>query len=338
MDPDEMSFLSQPCKELDKFDIFRPEILDGIKDLYNPLFKSIRIFGTVSDPIFIAKDVQDTLGLKDMNYSRDGLWEWEKEKVKIKIQTSGGAQQVIGLTEQGLYKSIFHSKVEMALKFQTFMTCVMKRLRTTGSVTMEQAIDDFHAKIAWLEAKDKALNMQMEIEHRELVRLRILDERREIIMCDQSVELYKAQERLRNSRDGNIEELRSRLNRTMARTGRPIYIMLSDPPKEHKETHTYELEEHSEWDSDFMDSSEVYIFSIGLTALKTKVSMKKVYVHKSVKLEDIHQALMRYRLERIDRKGDPAGYYTNMYEISLDQLDTVIDGINLADERTHLEE
>lgn len=329
-----MDFLAQPCKEVDKFDIFRPDIIDGVKDLYLPLFSNIRVYGSVSEPLFVAKDVQDSLGLRDMNYARDGLWEWEKEKVKIKIQTRGGAQQVIALTEQGLYKSIFHSKVEMALKFQTFITCVMKRLRTSGGVTMEQAIDDYRIKIALFEARDRALNMQMDIEHRELMRLRRRDEVREVTMVDQGIELYKATERLKNQRDPNISELQMRFNRVMARTGRPIYIMLNEPPKEHRETHNYEIENFSEMDEDFIDASECMIWSVGLTALKTKTAIKKVYVHKTVKLDDVHKALEQYRLEKINASGDPSGHYTNMYETSLDQLDGIIDDINCRDEAT----
>lgn len=329
MDTDEMSFTVQSCKELNTFDIFRPDIIDMVKDLYYPIFEKIRIYGTIEDPVFVAKDVQDALGLKDMNYSRDGLWIWDREKIKIKIQTSGGAQQVIALTEQGLYKSIFHSNVEMALKFQTFITCVMKRLRITGIVNMEQALEDYKRENARLEGRLKAFDMQMEMEHKELMHYKHEHDHLVLRHQDDNLALWKAKQKIENARDPDVDALKERLERLMRRSGRAVHIMLCDPPKEYQEDYEYQTDMYSEGDYDVIDPTDPMIWSIGLTVLKTKVSIKTAYVHKTVKLDQIYNALKSYRL--VHKKDEI--YYQNMYEISLDQIDQVIDQVNRADEQ-----
>jgi prophage antirepressor-like protein len=340
MDTDDMAD-DQPCQELQTLNIFTPDVIDGVKDLYTPIFEKIRIYGSVDEPVFVAKDVQEALGLKDMNYSREGYFEWGIDKVKIKVKTAAGMRPTIAFTEQGLYRAIWHSKAEMAKQFQKFMTCVMKRLRQTGSVTMEQALADLKALQEKLEKSEKtvkAYDIQLDVEHKELMHYKA--EHDELVMGHQNInlELWKARQRLEHARDPHAGELQDRLQRLMERTGRAIYVMLNDVPEVHKETYDYNIEHYSEWDEDITDPSEVMVWSVGLTALKTKVTIKKVYVHKSVKLDDIHAALHNYRLEKLDKKGEIAGHYTNMYTISLDQLDIIIDDVNRADEKTHQDE
>jgi len=340
MDTDDMAD-DQPCQELQTLNIFTPDVIDGVKDLYIPIFEKIRIYGSVDEPVFVAKDVQDALSLKDMNYSREGYYEWGIDKVKIKIKTAAGLRPTIAFTEQGLYRAIWHSKAEMAKQFQKFMTCVMKRLRQTGSVTMEQALSDLKEmkeKLDKSEKTVKAYDIQLDVEHKELMHYKA--EHDELVMGRQQVdmELWKARRRVEYARDPNTSELQERLRRVMARTGRAIVIMLNEVPEVHRETYDYIYEGYDEWDEDVVDPSEVMVFSVGLAPLKTKVSVKRVYVHKSVKLEDVHTALASCRLEKIDRKGEPSGHYTNMYTISLDGIDSVIDELNLRDERAHVTE
>ena len=339
MDYDDEMASDQPCQELQPFDIFNQQLInttDGAAAIYSPVFNGIRIYGTSDYPVFVAKDVQETLGLKNLHYKDEDRFEWEEDKIKIKVMTKGGMQQVIAFTEHGLYHAVWMSKTPAAKQFQRFITCVMKRLRMKGSVTMDQAVGDLEKENIRLKGTLKAYDIQMDAEHKTL--LHYQSEHDELVIGNKNYgnALIKAQKRLEFDRDIDGCELQERLRRVMARTGRAVFVMLGEVPKEHAETYEYELDAFSEWDDDIIDPSDPMVFSIGFAALKSKVSIRKVYVHKTVKLEDVHKALVKHRLDKV-RKGEPAGHYINMYEISLDQLDQVIDGVNLADEQANNE-
>lgn len=150
-------------------------------EVYDPIFSKVRTFGSIETPLFIAKDVQDALELKDLNYKREDSIFTSKDKVKIKIMTRGGAQDTIAFTEQGLYKAIFHSKTPKALQFQTFVTIVMQKLRTKGHVTMEDATDELKKRIAILDKEcedqhEKYLQTQDRLDQMEQHRDDLLDE------------------------------------------------------------------------------------------------------------------------------------------------------------------
>jgi prophage antirepressor-like protein len=341
MEQDDPTMADQPCKDLQPLDVFSTEVLKNAEDalaLYNPIFSRIRIYGTVEYPVFVAKDVQETLELKNLHYKGEDRFEWEEDKIKISIQTRGGSQSVVAFTEHGLYHAIWLSKTPAAKQFQRFMTCIMRRLRMTGVVTMDQAVADLKVENERLEKRLKALDMQMDIEHKTLIHYQFESEKLNMRHQDDSLALWKAKQAVEHARDPDVYALKDRLERLMRRTGRAIHIMLSEPPKEYGEEgtadHTYVIENYSEGDEDIIDPDEPMIWSIGFQSLKSKVAIKRAYVHKTVKLEDVHDALKTYRLEKRDKKGNTVGHYQNMYEITLEQIDGVIDEINRQDEQS----
>jgi len=80
--------------------------------------------------------VESFLKIRNMKYNRDN----SKYMMDIhRIKHNG----TIYLTELGFHKAVFQSTCPLAVSIQRYYSGVLKRLRTTGSVTLEQAADDF---------------------------------------------------------------------------------------------------------------------------------------------------------------------------------------------------
>lgn len=332
---------NQPSQDLQVLNVFDDKLMHestGALEVYNPIFSKIRIYGTTDVPVFVAKDVQEVLGLKDMSYKRDdGPYEWGEDRIKVKVMTKMGPRDMVAFTEHGLYHAIWMSKTQAAKNFQTFMSCVMKRLRMTGSVTMEEAVSDLRAKLAKTEGTLRAYGMQLDETHKSLMHYKFEHDDLVLSNYDHQIALDNAKKRLENQRDPDAYASKERNERIMRRTGRAIVVMLNRPPKEYEEDCEYDFDMFGENDEDIVDRDQDMYFSIGLSELKSKTTIKKVYVHKTIKLEDVHNALEKYQLYKHNKDGDRTTPYTNMYEISLDRIEDVIDTLNRKDEAAHQE-
>lgn len=323
MDTDIIQSIEKNQMELIPIEINK-EIIASLGGEMAPLFSQIRIYGTIEDPLFVAKDVQTLLGLKNMHYKEDdGFLKWDLHKIKTKVNTGAGRRDAIVLTEQGLYKALYHSTVQIAEQFQTFVFVVMKRLRLTGAVTIEDAIKDLKEELRQKNARMKAFEMQWEFEHKELMRLRESDEIKAMTLYSRDEQVYKLKTKLKNIREPSSAELTDRIARLEQRYMRPILVMLGEPPREHRDAHDYDITLIDEFDEDMVDSTDVMIYSIGVTALKSKVTITKLYVHRDVKLDEFHRQLDKFKLVK-----EIGGTYQNQYEISLDMLRTIKDDIN----------
>lgn len=68
-------------------------------------FGIIRTTMVDSECVFVAKDVQNALGLKNMNHKREGVFP-ENEKRMINVSTTKGIRDTIALTEKGLKRAL----------------------------------------------------------------------------------------------------------------------------------------------------------------------------------------------------------------------------------------
>lgn len=99
------------------------------------LNKSFKAYGTVEDPIFLAKDVAEWI-----DYSKTGQGYYdvngmlrivdEEEKVKATINNRSN----IFVTEEGLYEILFMSRKPIAKAFKKEVKAILKQLRKTGVV------------------------------------------------------------------------------------------------------------------------------------------------------------------------------------------------------------
>jgi len=83
-------------------------------------------------PWFVAKDVCDTLGIKNIRQNMSDLD--ENEKGVFNVYTPGGTQRMTEVNESGLYALVFKSRKPEAKQFQKWITSeVLPQIRKTGS-------------------------------------------------------------------------------------------------------------------------------------------------------------------------------------------------------------
>jgi len=91
--------------------------------------QSVRFVGTADKPEWVANDVVAVLGL-DRSQTRR-LEDYQKGVCTV--HTLGGAQQLVTITEAGLYALIFTSRKESAKRFQRWVfEEVLPSIRKTG--------------------------------------------------------------------------------------------------------------------------------------------------------------------------------------------------------------
>lgn len=89
------------------------------------------------EPLWIAKDVCNVLGLENVNRALSKLD--EDEKLKLKILTSGQNRETMCVSESGLYNLIFRSNKPEAKPFKRWVTHeVLPSIRKTGGYGVAQ--------------------------------------------------------------------------------------------------------------------------------------------------------------------------------------------------------
>jgi prophage antirepressor-like protein len=97
----------------------------------------VRFVGTAEKPEWVAQDVCVVLGIQRTS---DAISSFDNdEKGTVIIRTPGGEQQMLTVTEPGLYRLIFKSRKTVAKRFQRWVFHeVLPSIRKTGSYTLPQ--------------------------------------------------------------------------------------------------------------------------------------------------------------------------------------------------------
>jgi prophage antirepressor-like protein len=96
----------------------------------------IIIQGTLEEPIFQANQIGKLLGISNI---RENLRDFSvNEKVVSLTDTPGGKQELVFLTEYGLYRLLGRSRKPIAHKFQEWMVSVLKEIRINGIYKLQQ--------------------------------------------------------------------------------------------------------------------------------------------------------------------------------------------------------
>lgn len=106
----------------------------------NILGKAFKIYGTIEEPLFLAKDVASWIEHKrarDMIQVVD-----EDERMRLVTATSGGDQEAWFLTEYGLYEVLMQSRKPIAKQFKKEIKEILKNLRLKGVVIMDYAAEE----------------------------------------------------------------------------------------------------------------------------------------------------------------------------------------------------
>lgn len=121
----------------------------------NNLNISIQIIGPYEKPLFRASDIGLVLGLSNVHAS---VHEFDDDqKVLNTIDTLGGAQEVLFLTESGLYELLFKSRKPIAKEFRKWICEVIKEIRLTGEYKLRQTIDQKDAILKQIENENEQL-------------------------------------------------------------------------------------------------------------------------------------------------------------------------------------
>ncbi|CEO07587.1 BRO-N domain-containing protein [Paraclostridium sordellii] len=166
------------------------EILDSRKILG----KEITTFGTLENPLFLAKDVAEWIEhnqVARMIELVDG-----NEKLKCLVSTSGQAREMWFLTEDGLYEVLMQSRKPIAKKLKKEIKKILKQIRLTGGYIPISTEDD--EKVI-LEKAVKILNKTLESKEillkqkeEELEVLRLRNYIKTIVIAEQREELEKS--------------------------------------------------------------------------------------------------------------------------------------------------
>jgi len=98
----------------------------------------VRVYGTPASPLFVAADVCRVLEIANPSDALKGLD--EDEKGIAKADTLGGSQQMLAVTESGLYHLIFKSRKPEAKAFRRWVTEeVLPSICSTGQYQAPQA-------------------------------------------------------------------------------------------------------------------------------------------------------------------------------------------------------
>lgn len=120
---------------------------------------NIHIFGTLEEPLFRASEIGDLLDMVNIRATISSFDEDEKG-VNI-IDTPGGQQDVVMLTEQGLYKLLMISRKPIAKQFQKWVFSIIKEVRLNGKYDHEKTIEAQKSQIQELEVKNKKLGLNI---------------------------------------------------------------------------------------------------------------------------------------------------------------------------------
>lgn len=117
-----------------------------VLDQREVLGKEFKVYGDIDNPLFLAKDVAEWI---DYQKTKKGYYNTSKmlntvdddEKLTILNKDSGGSKCY--LTEDGLYEVLMQSRKPIAKAFKKEVKKILKQIRLTGGVVIEDREEEF---------------------------------------------------------------------------------------------------------------------------------------------------------------------------------------------------
>lgn len=104
------------------------------------LGKQFTIYGTVENPLFLAKEVAEWIEHNNVTLMVSKVDEEEK-KLDYAIDSSGQRRKSTFLTEDGLYEVLMQSRKEIAKAFKKEVKHILKTIRKYGAFMTEATIE-----------------------------------------------------------------------------------------------------------------------------------------------------------------------------------------------------
>ena len=105
------------------------------------LGKHFRVYGDIENPLFLAKDVAEWIEHSNPRMMLQKID--EDEKVVNNVYTLGGNQEAWFLNEDGLYEVLMQSRKPIAKQFKKEVKKILKQIRLTGGVVIEDREEEF---------------------------------------------------------------------------------------------------------------------------------------------------------------------------------------------------
>lgn len=120
-----------------ELDLFTNEKVKVVKS--DPILgKDFNIYGTIEEPLFLAKDVAKCIEYDVSSINKMLAGVDEDEKVRKIVPTLGGDQEMWLLTENGLYEVLMQSRKPIAKEFKKEVKKVLHSLRVNGGYIANQ--------------------------------------------------------------------------------------------------------------------------------------------------------------------------------------------------------
>ena len=103
------------------------------------LGKHFRVYGDIENPLFLAKDVANWIGYEISNVSKMVKNVDDDEKIITRINNTSATF----LTEDGLYEVLMLSRKPIAKQFKKEVKKILKQIRLTGGVVIEDREEEF---------------------------------------------------------------------------------------------------------------------------------------------------------------------------------------------------
>jgi prophage antirepressor-like protein len=135
---------------------------------------TIRILGTHDKPIFVAKDICKILGISNITEAMRKIP--EKWRGSVQLNTLGGKQEMLTVTEPGVYKFVMRSDKPIAEKFQEWV-CedVLPSIRKKGDYVLEEYKKQLEEQQKITEEQKKQLEEQQKKTKEDQKRIKLLE-------------------------------------------------------------------------------------------------------------------------------------------------------------------
>lgn len=133
------------------------------------LGKQFRIYGTVENPLFLAKDVAEWIEHKDVTSMLRNVDEDEKVLRLVSGEPKSGNPNKWFLTEDGLYEVLMQSRKPIAKQFKKKVKEILKEIRMTGkyvatAVDSYMIEDPIERAQRWIEEQKAAREKVLQLE------------------------------------------------------------------------------------------------------------------------------------------------------------------------------
>jgi len=258
---------------------------------YTNVFKDMRAYGCLKYPMFIVSDVEKILKIKFSRLNNSMLYIPGIHTRRITINSVKGPTTVQALTEDGLLKALFASNTPDALKFQLFVSAVLRQLRIRGVVTVDSANEEYEKKIHQI---TNDLKEEKEMAQTALGKMyeRVLTEKHKSNQWEMDAmrsmnDNLKLKGTLAAYKQKDEYELHNILESFIKKYCKPVYIYLNAMPKKIKD-------EYDEYSLDFpLDDSDFGLYSLTLkqSSSKTKILSTTLYMHTSNTLKSLQEQI-----------------------------------------------